>query len=281
MQRISINGVLAEYISVMDRGLHYGDGIFETIACVNNRLQFWSQHIARMAAGAEKLKIDFPGGDLLLQDVQTLLDGQPSSEPCIIKLILTRGAGERGYRNPAKPLPTRIAIRSGWPDNIGRVAERGARVRLCATRLSANPALAGIKHLNRLENVLARNEWRDEYDEGLMVDCQDSIIEGTMSNVFSVKDNVVYTPSLDQCGINGVIRQQVLSIADELKLVVQKTNLTQSELAHMDEIILTNSVIGIWPVTELDDKKYAIGDIGRLLAERLAERVEHHAQVEV
>ncbi len=108
MQRITINGVQADYISVMDRGLHYGDGVFETIACVNNQLQFWPQHLARMTAGAEKLKINFPDESLWLQDVRQLFEEQVSDQPCIIKLMLTRGIGERGYRHPAKPIPTRI-----------------------------------------------------------------------------------------------------------------------------------------------------------------------------
>jgi len=278
MQRISINGIQTEYISIMDRGLHYGDGIFETIACVNNQLQFWSQHLARMAAGAEKLKISFPDEHLWLSDIQQLLDTQVSDQSCIIKLVLTRGIGERGYRSPARPLPNRIAIKADWPDNIDQVADRGARIRICETRLPVSPQLAGMKHLNRLENVLARNEWQDEYDEGLMMDFQDNIIEGTMSNVFAVKQGVLYTPALDRCGINGIIRQQLLSIAKELNMRVQESNITQAELAQMDEILLTNSVIGIWPVTEFGDIRYTAGDTTRLLAERLAERVEHHAQ---
>jgi 4-amino-4-deoxychorismate lyase len=279
MQRIIINGVQAEYISAMDRGLHYGDGIFETIACVNNQLQFWPQHIARMADGAKKLKIDFPGDKLWLRDVQTLFNHQPAGESWVIKLILTRGAGERGYRSPAKSLPSRIAIRSSWPDNIDQVAERGARIRVCDTRLAVSPQLAGIKHLNRLENVLARNEWRDEYDEGLMMDFRGHVIEGTMSNLFAVKNNVLYTPALDQCGVNGVIRQQIISIADELKLAIQETGMTLAELMQMDEMMLTNSVIGLWPVSNFADGQYAIGDTTQLLAERLAERMGNHAQV--
>ncbi len=278
MQRISINGVQAEYISVMDRGLHYGDGVFETIACVNNQLQFWPQHLARMAAGAEKLEISFPDEHLWLHDVQQLFDEQVSGEPCIIKLMLTRGIGERGYRSPAKPLPNRIAIKTDWPDNIDQLADRGARIRVCETRLSVSPQLAGIKHLNRLENVLARNEWQDEYDEGLMMDFQGNIIEGTMSNVFAVKEGALYTPALDRCGVNGIIRQQLLSIANELNMRVLESTITQTGLAEMDEMLLTNSVIGIWPVAECADTKYTIGDTGRLLVERLAERVEHHAQ---
>lgn len=281
MQRISINGVQSEYVSVMDRGLHYGDGIFETIACVDNQLQFWPQHLARMAAGAKKLKISFPDEALWLEDIQSLFDQQVTDRSCIIKLILTRGIGERGYRNPAKPLPNRIAIKADWPDNVDQVADRGARIRICETRLSVSPQLAGIKHLNRLENVLARNEWQDEYDEGLMMDFQDNIIEGTMGNVFAVKQGILYTPVLNQCGVDGIIRQQLLLIADELNIQVQESNITQVELAQMDEMLLTNSVIGIWPVTEFDSNQYATGETGRLLAERLAKRVEHYAQTVV
>jgi 4-amino-4-deoxychorismate lyase len=262
----------------MDRGLHYGDGLFETIACVDRRLQFWQQHIERMAAGAKKLKIAFPGSKLFLADIRNILDSQSDRQDCVIKLMLTRGTGERGYRSPEKPLTCRIVICSDWPNTIAQIAEQGARLRICDTRLATNPQLAGIKHLNRLENVLARNEWQIEFDEGLMTDTEGNIIEATMSNVLAVRNGVLFTPSLDRCGINGIIRQQLIGIAENLGIAVQEKIITQDELVDMDEIMLCNSVIGVWPVTMFAGRQYAIGKTTRLLATQMAERAKQHAQ---
>lgn len=277
MQSISINGIATDYVSAMDRGLHYGDGIFETIACINYRLQFWQQHMDRMAAAAEKLNISFPGDRIFLQDIQNLLDMHPPSQSCVIKLILTRGSGERGYRCPVKPQPCRIVIRSNWPAGIDQVIKHGARLRICDTQIAINPQLAGIKHLNRLENVLARNEWRDDYDEGLMTDGQGHIIEGTMSNLFAVRDGILYTPALDQCGVSGIIRQQLILLANELKISVQEKPITLTELMQMDEILLTNSVIGLWPVTQFSERTYSIGNVSISLASQLTARANEHA----
>jgi len=278
MPGISVNGVESDYIPVMDRGLHYGDGVFETIACVGGRLQFWQQHIERMAAGAARLKICFPGEKPFLSDIRNLLAAHGEQPDCVIKLMLTRGTGERGYRNPEKPLACRIAMVSGWPGYISAVAQQGARIRICDTRIASNPQLAGIKHLNRLENVLARNEWQDEFDEGLMTDIQGNVIEGTMSNVLATRDGILYTPLLDQCGIDGIIRQQLIQLAAELEIRVEEINISVDELVTMDELMLCNSLIGIWPVAEMAGRRCATGKMTRLLTKQLAYRSEKHAQ---
>ena len=209
MQRIAINGICTEYVPAMDRGLHYGDGVFETIACRDNQLQFWQQHMTRMRAAAAVLKLEFPGEETWLSDVRALLEASDAQRGLVIKLMLTRGVGERGYRVPRSVLPCRLAFISLLPEHTAPVAQQGARVTRCTVPLSVNSVLAGIKHLNRLDNVLARNEWQDEYDEGLMSDHEGNIIEGTMSNLFAVRAGTLYTPALENCGIHGIIRQQL------------------------------------------------------------------------
>ncbi len=279
MSRIIINGVATQYLSVMDRGLHYGDGIFETIACVENNLQFWQQHMLRMATSADKLGLAFPGEQNFLHDIHSLLAAASAPENCVIKLMLTRGIGDRGYRIPAHTNACRMVMASDWPWHIKAITEQGARVRLCATQVSINPQLAGIKHLARMENVLARNEWQDEFDEGLMSDLHGYIIEGTMSNLFASRDGVLYTPSLQHSGIDGIMRQQVMAIARQQGLEVQEVKLRQADLLTMDELMLSNSLIGVCSVREFAGKSFLPGKMSIMLRSALHRRIVEHGQV--
>jgi len=158
MPDIIVNGVATDYISAMDRGLHYGDGIFETILCEDNKLQFWDQHIQRMKQGAEKLKLDFPDEHCFLDDVSALIKHR-QYDSAVVKLILTRGAGERGYAAPGRQHPMRITI---VHPHIKSDLRQEVAATICQQPVSINSGLAGLKNLNRLENVIARNEWKDE-----------------------------------------------------------------------------------------------------------------------
>jgi len=260
MQRISINGIKTKHLSVMDRGLHYGDGLFETIAFRSGRLEFWDEHLKRMKHGAEVLGITFPGDDVFLRDVRNLAEALPTGN-YVIKLLLTRGISERGYRQISSENPTRIVMSCDLPERT----KQSAKIYLCKHPVSVNPVLAGIKHLNRLDNVLARREWGDEFDEGFMFDSHGNLIEGTMSNVFGVKNNALFTPELDQCGVSGIIREMVLSIAKENDIKTNIQNMTIDDIAAMDEIFITNSIIGLWPVSCVGEVKYSVGDMTRSL----------------
>ncbi|MDX1812470.1 MAG: aminodeoxychorismate lyase, partial [Gammaproteobacteria bacterium] len=168
----------------------------------------------------------------------------------------TRGVGERGYRYSAM-MPTRIIMQSSWPEYSHDVGA-GIKLFLCETRVAKQPALAGIKHLNRLENVLARNEnISAEFAEGLMLSLDSEVIEGTMSNVFLVQDNVLKTPELSQCGVQGVMREHVLAIAKSLDIGTEVTKLSMNDVASADEMFMTNSLIGIWPVVAIGAKQFS------------------------
>jgi len=145
-----------------------------------------------------------------------------------------------------------------WPDYPEEYRKLGVPVRWCETRLARQPRLAGIKHLNRLEQVLARAEWRDEFAEGLMCDTEGQVIEGTMSNLFLVQKGTLVTPDLSQSGVAGVMRAEVLEQADRLGIphVLQPVSVGMVEQA--EELFLTNSLIGIWPVARLEAQHYAV-----------------------
>jgi len=155
---------------------------------------------------------------------------------------------------------TRIVTPSpapGYPDNY---AGQGVRVHLCRVRLATQPALAGVKHLNRLENVLARAEWRDPaIAEGLMCDMTDAVIGGTMSNLFLLRNGKLLTPDVTRCGIAGVMRGLVLELAARHRVPVDITVISIDDLLAADEVFLVNSVIGLWPVAALNRKTWTVG----------------------
>ena len=256
----------------MDRGLHYGDGLFETIACIDGKLQFWHEHLERMRSGALRLGIETAAIDHFENDVLSLLEKNNISH-CVIKLVLTRGESDRGYRSASPQKTTRIVFISDLPQFSESYNTQGIKARFCQQPVSKNSALAGIKHLNRLDNVLARNEWRDEYQEGLMLDESGHVVEGTMSNVFAVKNNQLLTPSLNSSGVDGIIRGQILAIARELDVETQILEIKKSDMESMDEIFVCNSLIGIWPVSVLDNKTYEVGVLTSNLAQALQQRM--------
>ncbi|CAG7857314.1 partial 4-amino-4-deoxychorismate lyase, partial [biofilm metagenome] len=177
---ILINGIEADHLPINDRGLHYGDGLFETIEVSEGHPVFLEQHLQRLTAGCSTLMIPIPDLPTLRDEVYRVCHG---FQQAVLKVIITRGSGGRGYRPPDNAAPTRIVSLHSFPDYPINFAEDGINARFCSTRLGLNPALAGIKHLNRLEQVMARAEWNlPGIQEGLMLDLNDHVIEGTMTN---------------------------------------------------------------------------------------------------
>src|SRR5690554_6342212 len=250
---ILINGRPENRIEVADRGLQYGDGLFETIAYRNSQLEFISEHLSRLLEGCKRLKIVFSAEQqqLLINEVHAVC--QQLKNDAVIKVILTRGAGGRGYRYQADMQTTRIISTHPLPIYPATHAS-GITVRICQQRLASNPSLAGIKHLNRLEQILARNEWQDDtIAEGLMFDHQERLIEGTMSNVFLVQGNQLWTPELSNAGIAGIMRQKLIETAQQLGITINVTSLNVEQLKQADELFVCNSLIGIWPITQIAD----------------------------
>jgi 4-amino-4-deoxychorismate lyase len=266
---IVINGQATDGISSLDRGLLFGDGVFETIAAENGVPRFWLRHLARLNAGCARLGIPQPQGGRLLEESLALISGV---ELGVLKIIVTRGCGGRGYRPASNASPTRIIQLHPWPDYPDSCRESGVRVRLCRQRLGHNPSLAGIKHLNRLEQVLSRGEWNDPgIPEGLLLDADERLVEGTMSNLFLIRDRVLMTPNLLRCGVAGILRTVVMELAACVPLPVQVRALGLDDLWGADEVFLTNGIIGIWPVIAIEDRTYRRGALTHRLQELLAD----------
>lgn len=248
--RSLVNGQINAEISRQDRGLHYGDGLFETMAIVDGEIRHWSLHWQRFIDGCQRLFLPEPNEMQILSEIDHVCSATGKE---IVKLIYTRGVTERGYAFDNVE-PTRIISAFSWPNRSVNNPTLGVKIKICQTNLAIQPVLAGIKHLNRLENVLARREWRDEYAEGLLCDTNGLIISGTMSNVFYVKGGVLFTPDVSQCGVDGVMRRHIIQVAEEEKISVNVVSVDLQDLQDADEIFLCNSVIGIWPVSQMEDK---------------------------
>ncbi len=263
---VLVNGKQQQTIAVTDRGLHYGDGLFETIEIIRGQPVFLTQHLARLEAGCHTLKIPFPSTNLLMDEISQVSNNCTHG---VLKLMLTRGSGGRGYRQPESIQTTRFIALHPYPEYPVNYATQGVDVCFCTTRLGLNATLAGLKHNNRLDQVLARAEWQDEFQEGLMLNLNEHVIEGTMTNLFVVKEGVLYTPELSLSGIVGIVRQIILLLGKQQNILVQQVELPQDFVVSADELFLSNSVIGIWPVKSLENKAYPVGSMTKTLQKAL------------
>lgn len=265
-----INGREGYQIDAGDRGLSYGDGLFETLAVSAGSPCLWEEHMQRLEAGCLRLGIPVPEREILRKEVLREIG---SAQQGVIKIIVTRGSGGRGYRLPDKVVPTRIVRYTPWPEHPRNAREEGVAVRVCSSRLGLNPTLAGLKTLNRLEQVMARSEWSSpKIAEGLMHDSEGHIIEGTMSNLFLLRGGILVTPDLSRCGIAGVMRRIIIMIAEEMGIRVFREEITLEALMHSDGLFLSNSLIGIWPVREVSGKQFDPKIIPDSLVEQVMSR---------
>jgi 4-amino-4-deoxychorismate lyase len=245
-----INGLPGEQISAMDRGLAYGDGIFRTIEIRQGQPRLWAWQYRRLIADAARLKLPVPAEDLLLAEISQLAVGLAQG---VAKIVLTRGVGARGYARPVDCQPTRMVSVNPWVGYPPERGQDGVNVRYCDTRLSCQPLLAGIKHLNRLENVLARSEWSDPaIHEGLLLDTRGLLVEATMSNVYLVMGSRILTPRLDQNGVQGMLRDWLFAQAPQLGYQLTEAEILPTQLDAADGVFLSNSLIGLWPVASIN-----------------------------
>ena len=257
-----VDGRPEQTLSVTDRGLAYGDGLFETIAIKHGRPQLLERHLTRLADGCQRLSIP---ADLTLVRAELLAFAAEVGEG-VAKLVLTRGEGLRGYAAQVTATPRRLLLASPPPAYPPANAEHGVRLFPCTTRLAEQPLLAGLKHLNRLEQVLARSEWQDsEHAEGLMCDVSGRVIEGVFSNLFIVREGVLITPDLSRSGVAGVMRAELLAQAEALGITLQVQAVSEEQLLAADEVFLCNSLYGVWPVTALQGHRWPVGPLTRKL----------------
>lgn len=260
-----INGQQAERISIRDRGLQYGDGCFETIRVLANTPVLWSAHLKRLehACKVLQLPVNF---DLLQSEISQILQLNKAAD-VILKIIITRGEGGRGYAPPKQTDPTRILQ---LIDYVPPDTRKGARAILCQHRLSSSSSLAGIKHLNRLDQILASAQIPADCDEGLCMNEEGHLIEACRSNLLLAIDDELVTPDLSKSGVEGVMLNHLITEFGKQGIQVLKKTLSLYELKMAKEILLCNSVFGVWPIAEIQNEDWRVAqEEGPLVTEAL------------
>jgi 4-amino-4-deoxychorismate lyase len=264
---ILLNGLPQDCVPATDRGLQYGDGVFRTLSVSAARACWWEDHLAVLREDAARLGLVFDASLELSTEVNRVARHFPHG---VIKVMLTRGCGPRGYAPPKSPQINRLV--SGTARAIQCDSGHPLAVRTCDLRLACQPHLAGIKHLNRLENVLARIECDAVgVDEGLLYDTRGRLTGGVSHTVFVVLGARALTPRLACNGVNGVTRRRLLRAARRHGLVIEEGDLVREDLAGASEILLTNSVQGVCETRTLDGRSLAGGPWGARLREWLYE----------
>lgn len=262
-----INGGAEDAMSPLDRGLSYGDGVFRTFKVVDCLPVNWPIQYQKLVADCGAIGIVCPSAELLIAEIQMLFD---LDEIAVAKIIITRGIGERGYAPPAVTTPTRIVIKSLMPDYPASHFNEGVALYTCRTPVANQPMLAGIKHLNRLENVLARAECRDpSFVDGVMMDVDGNVIECTSANLFVRIGSHLYTPDLSKAGVAGVTRQRILDIAHYLHLIAEIKVLGLQEVLTADEVVICNSLYGAWQVRRIANQVWPTGKLASEIRELL------------
>lgn len=262
-----IDGQPAENIPAADRGLQFGDGVFETLFAVDGTLPWLEAHHQRLESGCRRLGILPPDLTKLRGDLEQLALPKGLA---VVKILVTAGSGGRGYARPEAPTHSRILGLFPFPERPARFT-----VKWCHQRLARQPVLAGIKHLNRLEQVLARRELvGSAADEGLVLDTQEQVIEAIAANLFLVRDGTLITPALDHAGVAGIMRERILETAEKLGIACWRGPVSQADVLAAEECFLSNCLIGVRPVTRLQastrdamegDREWEVGPVTKLL----------------
>ncbi|AWL12021.1 Aminodeoxychorismate lyase [Saliniradius amylolyticus] len=261
-----INGQPDNQIPITDRGFNYGDGVFTTAVVENGQLQHWPLHQQRLAEGLKRLRIPFEHWPSLLDSIKLQA---MAHRQAVMKIIITRGSGGRGYTPPKEPQPNWVISVHDFPEKYVSWREQGIELGLSAVKLAKQPLLAGIKHLNRLEQVLVQQELQDKpYADALVCDTDGVMVETAMANLFWCKDDDWFTPELRQAGVAGVMRHRVLAAMHQQGIDCYPVRQMPMMLEQADSAFICNSVMGRVPVVRFQGQ-----DFDRERYEQLEERL--------
>ncbi|WP_456374581.1 aminodeoxychorismate lyase [Thiolapillus sp.] len=261
-----VNGIPGDQVSILDRGLQFGDGLFETLAVVNNQSCLWDAHMARLAAGCSRLGMRMPDVNLLAEESRSLIGDH---QQAVLKIILTRGCSTRGYAVPADTPETRILSLFSWDGPTSQTL----KINIASTRLGLNPQLAGLKHLNRLEQVMARRELPSDCQESILLDAQGRVVEGIAANLFLQQEDQLKTPLLDACGVAGVARQLIMNTARAMNMPVEEMRLQPQDLLQADGLYLSSSLMGICSVSAIQGQNWQASRLSHPVMEAASKRI--------
>jgi 4-amino-4-deoxychorismate lyase len=260
MPECLVDGEARDQVPVMDRGLNYGDGLFETLGVFHGRPRWWQDHVERLAAGCQSLGLEMPPQGGLLEEVQSVGAGAPQ---CVVKIVLTRAQGGRGYRPGTGGRVRRIVSAHGWPEEAEQAVQTGLEARVCDLRLAIQPRLAGIKHLNRLEHVLAAAELEgSSAREGLLLNREGQLVSAISANLFLVCAGKLLTPRLDRSGVRGVLRARILRAYEGR---CEARRISRDMLFGADEVFVSNVIRGVVPLRKIDGQEFPVGPVTREL----------------
>lgn len=244
------------------RALHYGDGVFRTLLWSQGRAVDWALHVDKLAADCAALDLRMPDADLLAAEVTRVVG---AAQAATVKIIVARKTVERGYR-PAGSESERWVIASAAPRFDPKAYRDGIVLGASAVIVSEQPLLAGLKHLNRLDQVLASRAWPDGIDELVMTDAGGHVVGGTRTNLFCVTGSIVMTPRLDRCGVAGIMRRKILECSVSMGVPTQLARFSLSDLKRADEVFVCNALVGLWPVRAFDGRSWSVpGPVTRKL----------------
>ena len=261
-----------EALTIDDRAVQYGDGLFETIAIRHGEARLIELHMERLAKGCGRLGIGMPDVTKLEEELADAIDqSHELAAYCVAKIIVSSGTGQRGYGRRAPVTPTvLIGVFPARPV-VASAYRNGVETLLCETRIATGSPTAGLKTLNRIEQVLGRSECLAAGKfEGLMLDADDRLICGTMSNVFIGSRQRIITPALRRCGVEGVMRRFTIDCLRSDGVEVEERDVTIDECNSAEEIFLTNSQFGALPVSHVGDTAWTTGEMPKRVLQLLA-----------
>lgn len=260
---IWVNGEARDTVEARDRAVQFGDGCFTTARVQQGGVQRLAAHLQRLQLGCERLMIN--GIDWLALEAEMIRAASNCNEG-VLKVIITRGGGGRGYSAQGCQNPTRILSLSAYPARYHQLRQRGARLALSSVQLGKNPRLAGIKHLNRLEQVLIRTELEQTgADEALVLDSDGMLVECCAANLFWRVGKQVFTPDLSASGVKGIQRQQVMQLVAHLGYTLSEVRAGIDVLAAAEEVLITNALMPVLPVYQVEQWRFASRQLFELL----------------
>ncbi len=252
-----VNGIVSDVVSVGDRSFQYGDGCFTTMLTKNGKVQHWEMHVERLEACLNVLAIPLPDWQQVEEWMALALLADTKAG---LKIHITRGEGGRGYSPSQVTKPNVTISHFAFPVHYAQWQAEGLALGLCSKRMGLNPMLAGHKHNNRLEQVLLKDEMdKAGYSDGLCLDIHGHIIETTSANIFWVKGETLYTPSLDNAGVAGIARKTILNVAVECGMKVVMGDFELDHLDNAEEVFISNALLGVAPIIQVGHNQYAIG----------------------